>query len=104
MTTTTRKDDYLGRSLVNATPGTSQAVDTLGRNVQTGDLDYLGRNLTDKPWAASTATSVGTLVYLSGGQELTCTTAGTTGATAPTAPGSVGGTVTDGSVTWTRTK
>ena len=31
MTTTTRKEDYLGRDLVNETPGTSDATDYAGR-------------------------------------------------------------------------
>lgn len=104
MTTTTRKEDYLGRNLVNATPGTSNATDWLGRNVTSGDKDYLGRPLTSAPHAVSTAYSVGAVVYLAGGAELVCIVAGTSGATAPTAPGSVGGTVVDGTVTWRRTE
>jgi hypothetical protein len=42
---TMKTKDYLGRSLVNATPGTSNATDFLGRSVQAGDKDYLGRLL-----------------------------------------------------------
>lgn len=103
MATTTRKEDYLGRDLVNPTPGTSQATDSDGRAVQAGDVDYLGRALTSKPHAISTAYSVGTVVYLAGGAELTATVAGTSGGTAPTAP-AVGGTVVDGTVTWQRTE
>lgn len=45
MATTTSTKDYLGRALTNATPGTSDATDYLGRAVQTGDKDYLGRAL-----------------------------------------------------------
>lgn len=103
MPTTTYKEDNLGRDLVNATPGTSQATDYLGRAVQAGNVDYLGRALTAKPWTLTTATTVGTVVYVAGG-ELTATVAGTTAGTAPTAPGSVGGTVVDGTVTWQRTE
>jgi len=103
MVTTTRKEDYLGRDLTNATPGTSNATDHLGRNVGAGNTDYIGRALTSIPWAATTAFSVGTVAYVAGG-ELVCTVAGTSGASAPTAPGSVGGTVTDGTVTWQRTE
>lgn len=45
MATTTKTKDYLGRPLTNATPGTSDATDYLGRDVKAGDLDYLGRPL-----------------------------------------------------------
>jgi hypothetical protein len=38
--------DYLGRDLTNATPGTSPAVDYLGRAVESSDRDHLGRDLT----------------------------------------------------------
>jgi len=43
--TTTKTKDFLGVALVNATPGTSQATDRLGRSVTAGDKDYLGRAL-----------------------------------------------------------
>jgi hypothetical protein len=45
VTTTVDTHDYLGRSLVNAVPGTSQAVDYLGRSVAASDKDHLGRGL-----------------------------------------------------------
>lgn len=45
LVTTTRTKDYLNRALTNATPGTSNATDHLGRNVVTGNLDFLGRAL-----------------------------------------------------------
>lgn len=103
MATTTFTADYLGRALVNPTPGTSDATDYMGRDVLAGDVDYIGRDLTGGPpppaWAASTAYSVGDRVSLSGGAVLEATVAGTSGTTAPTAPG-VGNTVVDGSVTW----
>lgn len=53
-------------------------------------------------WAATTAYSVNDQVSLTGGAVLKCTTAGTSGSTEPAAPASVGGTVTDGTVTWQR--
>ena len=104
MVTTTRKEDFLGRNLTNATPGTSDATDHLGRNVVASNKDFLGRNLTSAPWAAATSYSVGTVVYLADGKELECTVAGTSHATtAPTGP-ALGATVTDQSVTWRRTE
>ena len=102
MTTTTAKEDFLGCDLVNATPGTSQATDRLGRSVTAGSKDWLGRSLTSVPWAATTAYAKGAVVYVAGG-ELTCETAGTSIGTAPTAP-ALGATVTDGTVTWRRTE
>jgi hypothetical protein len=46
MATTARTKDYMGRALVNANPGvTNPAKDYLGRNVNTGNVDYLGRAL-----------------------------------------------------------
>ncbi|QIG58321.1 hypothetical protein SEA_SKOG_169 [Gordonia phage Skog] len=52
-------------------------------------------------WAATTAYSLAKKVNI-GGKVLEVTTAGTSAGTIPTAPGSVGGTVTDGTVVWTR--
>lgn len=53
-------------------------------------------------WTASTAYALGAMVSLSTGETLEATTAGTSGTTEPAAPASVGGTVVDGGVTWTR--
>jgi hypothetical protein len=104
MPTTTRKEDYLGRDLSNATPGTTQATDFLGRAIGASNTDFNGRALSSAPWAVSTAYTVGSIVYVAGG-ELVCTVAGTSHASVtPTAPGSVGGTVTDNTVTWQRTE
>ena len=49
MVTTTRKEDFLGRNLTNATPGTSQATDFLGRNVVTGNKDFAGQVIDLRP-------------------------------------------------------
>lgn len=100
MATTTQHEDFLGRELV--TPG-SNSKDYLGR-LTTSTADFVGRSLTVGTWAATTAYALGASVELAGGQELVVTTAGTSGASVPTAPGAVGGTVTDGTVTWTRTE
>lgn len=53
-------------------------------------------------WQATTPYVLNDYVKLSGGAVLQCTTAGTSDATEPTAPATVGGTVTDGDVVWTR--
>ena len=53
-------------------------------------------------FAATTAITLGKRVGLADGEVLEVTTAGTTGASAPAAPGSVGGTVTNGTVVFTR--
>lgn len=103
--TTTDLKDYLGRWLGNATPGTSDATDFLGRNVTAAGADFLGRPLTfadPTAWAATHAYTAGTYASLTGGAVVQVTTAGTSGSTAPTAPTKVGGTVTDGTAVWTR--
>ena len=53
-------------------------------------------------FAATTALTLGKRVGLADGKVLQVTTAGTTGASAPTGPASVGGTVVNGTVTFTR--
>lgn len=105
MATTTKLRDFLGRWLSNSNPGVTQATDSLGRAVAASDKDFIGRALTfDNPaaWVQTTAYDLGDYVRLSGGAILECTVAGTsvTGS-APAAP-AVGGTVTDGTVTWRR--
>lgn len=99
MTTTLFLRDHLLRPLVNATPGTSDATDSLGRDVQAGDLDYIGRPLVATTWAATTAYALDDYVELSTGEVLKATVAGTSDAAEPAAPG-YGETVVDASVTW----
>lgn len=108
MATTTKLQDYSGVWLNNATPGTTQAADFLGRSIKASDKDFLGRALTfSQPaaWAQTTAYSLGSYCRLSGGAILKTIVAGTsvTGS-APTAPSVVGGTVTSGTVTYQRIK
>jgi len=44
MATTTDTVDYLGRALQNASPGvTDPVLDYMAREIQAGDLDYMGR-------------------------------------------------------------
>lgn len=46
MATTTRTKDYMGRLLINASPGsTNPAKDYMGRPVDTGNKDFIGRAL-----------------------------------------------------------
>lgn len=108
MATTTKLKDFLGRWLTNGTPGTTQATDHLGRAVAASNKDFIGRALIfDNPagWVQTTVYAVGDRVRLAGGQLLEVTVGGTsvTGS-APAAPSTVGGTVTDGTVTWVRIK
>lgn len=53
-------------------------------------------------WAATTAFTLNQVITLGAG-AVRASVAGTSGATIPTLPAAVGGTVVDGSVTWTRT-
>ena len=84
MTTTTKLGDWLGRSLRNWNPGTSDASDWLGRAVTAGDKDSMGRSLTNTPnypppdWATGTAYSVGDRRKIPGTKEIqTLTSTGT---------------------------
>ncbi len=102
MVTTLNLRDHLGRLLSNATPGTTDATDHLGRDIVVSDLDFVGRDLISTTWAISTAYALGDYVDLSGGELLVCVSAGTSdGVTEPTAP-AYGETVVDATVTWRR--
>ncbi len=68
-----------------------------------GDLDC-GLSTRVNAWVATTVYAVGAIVRRATGSGIywfKATTAGTSGATEPTWPGTLGGTVVDGTVTWT---
>lgn len=71
--------------------------------VITNDPAFAGSPQAVLLWKATTSYSLNDVVTLASGEKLKVTTAGTSGTTEPTAPASVGGTVTDGDVVWTRT-
>lgn len=103
MVTSTRKEDYLGRNLVNANPGvTNPVTDYIGRTT-TATVDYLGRLLTSLPWPGAVPVVKGAVFYLAVG-EIECTIAGTPLAGAPALPANVGDTVVSDSATFIRTE
>lgn len=97
--TTTLREDYAGRDLVN--PGTT-AVDYMGR-ATTSTVDYMGVPLRRTLRANSTAVALGAQLQFATGEKFTVKTAGTTAASAPTVP-AVGADVTDGTAVLTRTR
>jgi hypothetical protein len=97
--TTTKRQDYLGRDLLNE--GTT-ATDYMGL-ATTSTADYTGRLLIRDVRANTTAVSLGQLIQFTTGQDFTVTTAGTTAASPPTVP-AVGATVADGTAVLTRTR
>ena len=103
MVTSLRAEDYLGRSLNNTTPGTTDPVTDYVTRTVGATTDYLGRTTTCLPWPGAVAVTVPTTYYIAGGR-IYCSTAGTAAAGAPTIPGSIGGTVVSGTATFTRYK
>ena len=102
MATTLNLRDHLGRTLQNATPGTTDpALDYTGRETLASDLDFMGRALISTAWAATTAYSLGDYVDGTSGELAVCTTAGTSDASEPTWP-AYGATVTDGTAVFRR--
>lgn len=103
MATSLLAEGYLGRSLVNGTPGTTNPVTDYLGVVTTSTTDWLGRVLTCAPWFGAVPVTLNTTYYISGGR-IYVSVAGTPAAGAPTIPGSVGGTVVSGTATFTRYK
>lgn len=104
MAVTRQTTDFMGRTLVNPTPGTSDATDAMGRKTVAGGTDFMGRSLSGGPaptaWAATTAYGLAQRVTNSGA-TLEVTTAGTSAASPPANP-AVKGTVVNGTVTFLR--
>ena len=99
MATTSFREDWLGRDLVNPT-GT--ALDYLGRTV-TATTGYLGTPLRRGVRVNSTPVVLGQELQYVGGEKFTVTIAGTTAASPPAAP-AVNATVADGTATLLRTR
>lgn len=101
MATTLTLRDYLLRPLQNATPGTTDPVlDSVGRAIDSGDVDYMGRAAAATVWATATAYSAGDYCELSTGEALLCTVGGTSHATVEPTPTGYGDSIVDESVTW----
>lgn len=112
MTTSTKRQDYMGRWLNNDNPGTTAVTDYNGQTIASGTTDYMGRSLiTDNPtaWATDTAYAVGDLVKRKTangktGAVYVCTATDgdrkSDASTEPTWP-DLGGTVVDDKCTWT---
>jgi hypothetical protein len=88
LVTTTKTYDFLHRNLQNPTPGTSAATDYLGRSVQAGDKDYLGRAL--GPFAPAVRAVTPAVGVAAGGTVVTITGSYFTGATGVTFGGTAG--------------
>jgi hypothetical protein len=101
MATSLLAEDYMGRSLGNATPGTTNPViDYVGRST-TATADYLGRTTICAAWPGAVPVVLNARYYISGGR-IYVSVAGTPAAGAPTIPGTIGGTVVSGTATFTR--
>lgn len=84
MATSVFRRDHLLRKLV--TPA-SNSMDSVGR-LTTATVDYLGRGMVSKVFAASTAYTAGEHIELAAGTPVfRVETGGTTAASAPTPPG-----------------
>lgn len=111
MTTSTKRQDFLGRWLTNVNPGTTAVTDPVGRGVASGTTDYMGRVLgfsNPSAWATGTVYAAGDYVKTKTGTNYDAVfialDAGTShAATEPTWP-TLYGTVVDNvggsSITW----
>jgi hypothetical protein len=102
MATTLFKRDYMLRSLVNGTPGSTAAADYVGRPIGASNVDYMGRGVVVVPWEATTAYTTPKIVELTTGEVLELTTNGTTGEAAPAMPANRSAAVEDGTAAWRR--
>lgn len=101
MATTLTLRDHLLRPLQNATPGTTDPVlDSIGRAIDSGDVDYMGRAVVATLWAIATTYSLGDYVELSTGEVLVCIVGGDSHASAEPTPPGYGATVVDNAATW----
>jgi hypothetical protein len=99
MATTTFREDFLGRDLVNPA---SNSLNYLGIPT-TATADGFGRALRRSLRVNSTAVTLGQEIQFTGGEKFVVTVAGTTAASPPAAP-AVGATVADGTATLLRQK
>jgi hypothetical protein len=88
LVTTTKTYDYMHQALQNPTPGTSPATDYLGRAVQAGDKDYMGRAL--GPFGAAVRAITPAVGVAAGGTVVTIVGNYFTGATGVTFGGTAG--------------
>jgi hypothetical protein len=103
MATTLRLRGPLGKLLQNAVPGTTDpAKDSLGRNVQAGNIDYLGRALIATTRANSTVYATGAYVQFASGKLYLVTAGGTSAASPPAESAGYGASLTDGTATLQR--
>jgi hypothetical protein len=104
MATSTRLRDYVGRLLVNPSPGVTDPVkDFLGRNVPAGNVDSFGRSLIASTRLNSTVYTTGSFVQFASGKLYVVTSGGTSAASAPSDTNiGYGQPLTDGTVTLRR--
>lgn len=98
MATTTFREDYLGRNLIDPT---SDVLDYVGRTA-TSTVDYMGRGLRRVVRANTTTYATGTEIQFTGGTKYIVKVGGQTAGSPPAVP-ALYADVTDGAATLTRT-